>query len=280
MVKRLAAVLLAVGIISAGWVWGLRVPAESGSRDVPSSPSLPRPLSEGWPLIFDGQFTGQRLNTSAWGTCYPWAAQGSGCTNFGKDNHEREWYLPSQVRVSGGVLHLVAQHIPTSGRDAHGMPMEYACRSGMVTTFPSFRFKYGYVQIVARIPSGPGLWPALWLAAANLKWPPEIDIFERWARPRNRTGVYLHPVGAPLVIGHPATADLSVGWHTFSLLWTSSKLAWFIDGNRVMTVYQNIPDQPMYILADLASYGDQRAPGECDGTMLIRSVKVWRVKAG
>jgi beta-glucanase (GH16 family) len=294
---RIAGALVTLGVVAGFVLWGLRpaapartahpgVPSGSGWPAAPASSSASPPVSApsslpppdvtsaGWRLAFDARFPGSRLDTSVWGTCYPWAGTASGCTNFGSPEHE--WYLPSQDQVSGGVLHLVAQRVPTQGRAANGSPEEYACRSGMVTTYPSFRFEYGYVQVVARIPSGAGLWPALWLAAANLKWPPEIDILEHWGPPKERTGVYFHPRGAGEAEAHPATADLSAGWHTFSVNWTPSSVTWFIDGHAALAVGQHVPHQPMYFIANVADYWLPPSGGGCDGALLIRSVKVWQ----
>lgn len=296
-VTKVAGVLVAVGVAVGLVLWGLKpmAPARAAGSGAPtgsvrgtppvspsarpsfaspSALSVPDVTSGGWRLAFDGRFSGPRLDTSVWSTCYPWAGTGSGCTNFG--NTEYEWYRPSQDQVSGGVLRLIAQRVPTQGETANGSPKEYGCRSGMVTTYPGFRFTYGYVQVVARIPSGTGLWPALWLAAASLKWPPEIDILEHWGPPHERTGTYFHPLGAPEVERHPATANLSVGWHTFSVNWTPTSVTWFIDGHAVFSVDQHIPHQPMYFIANVADYSLPRNGGGCSGTMLIQSVKVWR----
>jgi hypothetical protein len=95
-------------------------------------------LPQSWKLTFDSAFSGSQLDPSVWGTCYPWWPSG-GCTNFG-NTHDREleWYKASQDQVSDGALHLVAQREPTLGLSKSGAPKEYACRSGMVTTYPSF----------------------------------------------------------------------------------------------------------------------------------------------
>lgn len=233
-----------------------------------------RPSGPGPRPAFASDFSGSRLNTKIWGTCYPWAHAQAGCSNFG--NKEYEWYLPSQVRVSGGVLHLIAQRIPTVGQDARAAPKQYSCRSGMVTTYPGFRFRYGYVQMVAKVPGEPGLWPALWLAAANLRWPPEMDMLEHYGAPDVRTNVAFHPAGAPAVTKFLDIANLNSGWHTFGLSWTSSRLVWFIDGRAVLTISHHIPHQPMYLIANLAVYQPPAASQGCQGTMLIRSIKVWQ----
>ena len=182
--------------------------------------------------------------------------------------------MPTQDRMANGALALVAQRRRTRGENRQAKPVTYECRSGMVTTYPSFRFKYGYIQIVARIPYGFGLWPALWLAAANLKWPPEIDIMEHWAS-SPRVDQFFHPVGHTQFFGRAHPGNMSFGWHSFSLLWSPSKLVWFIDGHEELTVAQDIPDIPMYLIANVADKQVLANQG-CDGSMLIRSVKVWQ----
>jgi beta-glucanase (GH16 family) len=270
--------ILAVGVVGVG------VAAKLHSKHSPSkvvavklaTPPVTPPASPpaSWKLTFNPSFTGTTLDSAVWDTCYPWDTSSSGCTNFGNTSDEdKEWYLSSQDQVSGGVLHLVAQREPTPGSDQQGAPKEYACRSGMVTTDPGFRFEYGYVQVVAKLPFGKGLWPALWLAAANEKWPPEIDIEEHWhTDPFER--VYLHPTVGPRQGGEVSTPNLAVGWHTFTLSWTKTRLSWYYDGKQVFTTTTDIPQQSMYLIANLAV--DDASPGGCSGSLLIKSVKVWQ----
>jgi beta-glucanase (GH16 family) len=272
-INRLAAAAAAVAIVY--WPTGFpHASAHSSASSRPPALQHPAGPGNGWKLSFDPRFTGSRLNTSVWATCYPWAQAASGCTNFGNSG-EDEWYLPSQDKVSQGILHLVAQQIPTPGTNRDGAPEEYYCRSGMVTSYPGFRFEYGYLQVIARIPYATGLWPALWLLPANQQWPPEIDLLEHWGANQADTAVHLHPVGAETIGAYPVTANLSVGWHTFALYWTRTRLVWYVDGRAVMSTEQHIPDQPMYFIANLANTSPPGSAG-CDGTLLIRSVKVWQ----
>jgi len=116
----------------------------------------------------------------------------------------------------------------------------------------------------------------LWLAAADLKWPPEIDILERWGPPADKAGVYFHPLNAPPDITHlsPAMlAGLGSGWHTFSVSWTSQKIIWYVDSVPLMVITSNIPHQLMYLVADLADY---TKTGGCSGELLIKSIDVWQ----
>jgi beta-glucanase (GH16 family) len=244
----------------------------------PSSPPSPSPspsptqtsVVAGMRLAFHQEFTGS-LDRSVWDTCYPWAANPAGCTNF--SNPEEEWYLPSQVQVTGGALHLIAQKEATAGTTKSGQPEQYSCRSGMITSYPGFQFQYGYVSIVAQVPMGEDLWSGLWLAAANFQWPPEIDLVESYGPPISKAITTFHPVNAAFAEGQlPAAqfASLSSGWHTFSLLW-------YLDNAPVMTITAHIPGQKMYLVANLANYtGAGTGAGSCNGQLLIRSIDVWQ----
>lgn len=245
-------------------------PSSSSSQD--GVPGYVARLGSGWKTLLGATFTGSRLDTSLWGTCYPWGSA-DGCTNFG--NSEYEWYLPSQDQVSGGALHLVAQRAQTPGRAKGGGAQTYSYRSGMVTTYPSLRYQYGYTQIVARIPYGPGLWPALWLAASNQKWPPEIDILEH-SDTAAQYSEHLHATDTSVQAATESTENLSSGWHTFGLYWSPSKVVWYIDGQQVMSASSGVPRQSMYLIANLA-VNQQDPAGWEDGSALdIRSVTVWQ----
>jgi len=222
---------------------------------------------------FSATFSGSRLNTKIWDTCYPDSDQ-SGCTNFG--NKEYQWYEPSQVKVSDGHLRLIARRIKTIGKSANGTREVYECRSGMVTSYPGFHFKYGFVQIVADVPHAAGLWPALWLAPADGQYPPEVDMLESWGV-NHETASFYHPVpeGAKEDRGL-IPVRLTRGWQTYSLRWTSSKLIYYVGNKVVLTVKSRTPHLAMYLIANVAEYASPKA-GRCTGQMLIRSVKIWKV---
>jgi beta-glucanase (GH16 family) len=239
-------------------------PASRPSAAVPKPP-------KGKPA-FNAGFGGSKLNTKVWDTCYPFMTNyKGGCTNFG-NHQEAEWYLPSQVKVSGGVVHLVAQRERTVGRTSTGKRKVYDCRSGMITSYPGFKFEYGFVQVVANISHGNGLWPALWLAAANGKFPPEIDMVESWGV-HVETASFFHPVTGKTSRAR-YSPGLTRGWQTYSLSWTSSTLKYWVGKKLVMTITKDVPQQAMYFVADLAEYLPAKR-GYCSGQTEIKSVKIW-----
>jgi beta-glucanase (GH16 family) len=230
-----------------------------------------------WRLAFNADFSGTSVDPRVWGECYPWANASQGCTNFGNGSEEKEWYTESQIRLKKGVLDLVAQRVPTPGYNQWGQPEEYDCRSGMVTTYPSFDFTYGFVQVVARVPRDKGMWPAFWLAAQNWQWPPEIDILEHWGTSTTARAT-LHPVWGPQQFAVVPVPDMNKGWHTFTMSWTPASVTWWYDGKQVLTTTQGVPQQAMYLILNLAV--DDDSPGGCDGRLSVKSVKVWLPPGG
>jgi beta-glucanase (GH16 family) len=267
-------------VIGALIVWGTgisaAVPVFGAQASVTTVASAEPNAARGTPTprgkpVFDATFGGSKLKTKIWDTCYPLASQ-LGCTNFG-NHQEAEWYLPSQVRVSGGVVHLVAQRKRTVGTTSTGARKVYGCRSGMITSYPGFKFEYGFVQVVAKIPHANGLWPALWLAAADGKYPPEIDMVESWGVDAE-TASFFHPVTGKRSRATYSPA-LTRGWQTYSLSWTRTRLRYYVGSRLVLTVIKNVPHQRMYFLADLAEYVPAKR-GRCNGQLEVRSVKIWK----
>jgi beta-glucanase (GH16 family) len=221
--------------------------ASCGSaRPTPIS-SLPNP--SGWKLVFSDEFNGDQLDTEKWNTCYPRVEDG-GCTNSG--NHELEWYQPDEVFVENGLLRLRAQE--------RSVKEGFTYTSGMVTTHKKFSFQYGYVEARYKVPAGQGLWPALWLLPEDEHWPPEIDIHE----------VLGHQITTIYTTLHYTTdgknhfssgsswkgPDFSADFHTIGLLWEPHLIIWTIDGIERFAVTENIPQEPFYLLANLAVGGD------------------------
>jgi beta-glucanase (GH16 family) len=208
-------------------------------------------------LLLDDQFDGSGLDPSNWVSCYWWA--GSTCTI--ESNHELEAYTPRNITVSKGELHLIARHEPAT---FNGQQFEYS--SGMISSSTQHRtmvpFQYGYVEARARVPAGSGLWSALWMLPTSHRTLPEIDIFEVVGETPGLDYQAVHlpaPNSEERVLRHTAhTDDLSAQWHVFGLLWEPNELTWYVDGVATWRVTNpdNVPHEPMYIVANLAVGGD------------------------
>ena len=76
------------------------------------------------------------------------------------------------------------------------------------------------------------------------------------------------------------STDLSAGWHTVDIEWTRGRLRWFLDGvQRYEVTGSRVPDEPMYLLMNLAVGGNAGTPPPSTGfpaSFLIDDVTVWR----
>jgi beta-glucanase (GH16 family) len=228
------------------------------------------------------EFDGSSLDTQRWATCHWWAPDG--CTIA--SNHELEWYVPSQVSVDGGALHLSADRNPVSAGDGRN----FAYRSGMISGAPTpghpgLAFTFGRVEVRARVPAGGGLWPAIWMLPASLGSLPEIDIMEQNGSDPTTVSMHFHyrdKAGSHDLSKHWSSSDLSLDWHTFGVEWSPGRLVWLIDGvERWRVEGAMVPAEPMYIVANLAvgggSVGAPTAQTVFPSELAIDSIRVWKV---
>ena len=215
-------------------------------------------------VLFEDGFDGRHIDQSTWNTCFWWADKG--CTIA--TNNELQWYLARQVRAGDGVLRLVATRRPAGGSDRPAHPFV----SGMISSgpphhsrIPKFAFRYGTAEVRASIPHGKGLWPAFWLLPASRRSKPEIDVMEVRGQAADTVGMNFHyrTAGGRVIDRGRSWTDpaLASGWHTFAVDWRPGKLVWLIDGvPRWHLSGPAVPDERMYLVANLAVGGDWPGP--------------------
>ncbi len=232
--------------------------------------------------ILSEEFGGTNLDGSRWSPCYWWSV--SGCTNL--SNHELEWYEPQQVKISGGLLQLEAKKQTVTGINGQQFKYVSGLISGASPTSNLFSFTYGYVEARVRIPKGRGLWSAFWMLPTTRSSLPEVDIFEAVGERPTEAQLHLHTRIQADGTSHNRGftwrgPDLSAGWHTYGVEWKPNSLTWFIDGVRRwrVTAVNQIPHEPMYLLANLAVGGTlTQAPGaatKLPASLRVDYVRVW-----
>ena len=177
--------------------------------------------------------------------------------------------------------------------------------SGRIASKAAFRF--GCFDIVARMPSGRGLWPALWLRTPyDRPIDGEIDIMEGFGSHPGLIQSTLHHwthgshhgfdctrIGdaASATFRQPSIchwqpghwrSDFTTAPHHFGLIWTPQALTWLIDGRPYFTLRSQIPDQTMNIHLNLAVGGlfdgDPDASTPFPAILTVRSVTVWPLR--
>ncbi len=127
-----------------------------------------------------------------------------------------------------------------------------------------FRQKYGYFEMRAKMPQGPGTWPAFWLLSDQRYRGPdgklgsfEIDILEQYGHaPRNFHANYhwwLKDGGHRGVGDYFIVSDMTENFHDYGFYWDEKEMIWYFDGVELWR--QPTPPEAnaeFYILVNLA----------------------------
>jgi beta-glucanase (GH16 family) len=207
-----------------------------------------------WELVWSDEFNGTAVDPAKWHVENAFLVK----------NNELQHYAPDDVSVAGGLVTLRSQQRSFMGRNY---------TSGLIDTQGRFQFRYGRVEGRMRIPRGQGIWPAFWMAPADGRWPPEIDMMESIGNPNT---VYMtHHWGASCTqhtfAGNPFTGpDYSQRFAVFAVEWFPDRIDWYIDGVLRRTTTTAIPNVPMFIILNTAVGGDW--PGNPNATTVFPQV--------
>ena len=264
IVKRWAAirVLFFQAAAITGLTWLTIAVAPAAAETVPP---------QNWEVSFSDEFKNLRLwdgtPRGIWEPQYPWGSRTNGAKELeyyvdprpGHDSPALFELAPFSIEKSG--LLIQARPVPVT-RQAFTEHLPYA--SGLLTTFHSFSFTYGYVEMRARVPAGKGLWPAFWLLPVDETWPPEIDVMEALDQNTNEFHATAHTRASgkhTAVSSTVETPDLSEDFHVYAVKWTAEEIAWYFDGRRVAaTPTPADMHKPMYLLVNLAVGGWAQSP--------------------
>ena len=187
----------------------------------------------GYQLAWTDEFTGDALNMDNYNF-----EIGDGCPNLcGWGNNELEYYTdsPENIRVEDGKLVMTATRLGDQG-----------FRSARIQTKDKREFKFGRIDVRARLPEGRGIWPAIWMLGANIDevgWPAsgEIDIMEmvgHTPRVSHGTAHWGNPGDPSTFVGSSITIDenFSEQFHVFTLIWEQNEIKWYVDETLFHTV--------------------------------------------
>jgi len=197
-------------------------------------------------------------------------------------NRESQYYTRARLenaRVEHGVLVIESrkERYPNPAYRAGSgdwREREFAdYTSASITTEGKAAWRYGRLEVRAKLPIGRGLWPAIWMLGTNraeVGWPRcgEIDIMENVGfdpdvlHANIHTQAYNHVrrtgKGSSTVVEKPY-AD----FHVYALEWFEDRLDFFVDGRKYFTFANERTgsdawpyDQPFYLIVNSAVGGD------------------------
>jgi beta-glucanase (GH16 family) len=243
---------------------------------------------QGWDLVWQDEFDGASIDLSKWE--YEVNANGGG-------NNELQYYTARSANsyVKDGVLVMQALQEHFTGAEG---TREYT--SARMRTLNKGDWKYGRLDIKAKLPRGQGLWPAIWMLPTDWLYggwaaSGEIDIMELLGQDIKTVYGTLHYGGQWPDNAHTGTSfkltqgDFSNDFHVFRLDWEANEFRWYVDDQLYQTQKQwytkgkPFPapfDQRFHLLLNVAVGGNW--PGNPDATttfpqtMTVDYVRVYK----
>jgi PBP1b-binding outer membrane lipoprotein LpoB len=196
-------------------------------------------------------------------------------------NNELQSYTnrPENTIVQDGVLKIKAI------REKYG---KGDFTSGRLESNGKFDFTYGKIVIRAKLPTGVGTWPAVWMLGSNIGsvgWPAcgEVDILESVGKELNVNHSSLHSPGRS---GNtPDTGTINVPndnteFHIYTADWRSSYIKFYVD-DKLYYTFANNPTFPFnknfYLIVNLAMGGVWGGPVDPNFTSSTFEVDYIRV---
>ncbi|GIO32904.1 MULTISPECIES: family 16 glycosylhydrolase [Paenibacillus] len=283
-------------------------PDVTGQEDIPiGTPS--DPAIEGMNLVWQDEFNGTSLDRSKWNYETGYYLNDDPNT-WGWGNSELQHYTDSaqNVFVQDGKLNIRALNEPKSFPQDPNRYAQYS--SGKINTKDRFSLKYGRVDFRAKLPTGSGIWPALWMLPqdnAYGTWASsgEIDVMEARGRLPGATSGAIHFGGQWPANRHlsgeyhfPEGQTFANDYHVYSVVWEEDNIKWYVDGKFFFKTTRdqwysaaapnnpNAPfDQPFYLIMNLAiggafDGGHTPDPSDIPATMQVDYVRVYKAGQG
>lgn len=282
--------------------------------------AAPAAAADNWTMVWSDEFDGDKIDRSKWGFDVD-------CWGGGNDEHQCYTKSPRNAAVEDGKLVITARYervtgpaLPEHLRRTSATPEAEATRdisSARLSTRGKASWRYGKVEVRAKLPQGQGTWPAIWML-------PEKDRYGTWAASGEIDILEAVNLGVPCakcpggrentILGTlhfggkwpnnkhkgeevPFPEVLNGGFHTYAIEWGPERITWQVDGKTYAartadewsttgSKARGAPfDQPFHLILNLAIGGklaETRGLGgvRLDGypkRMEIDWVRVWQV---
>jgi beta-glucanase (GH16 family) len=215
----------------------------SETKTDPSKVDPQQPVSD-WQMVWNDEFDSETINSQNW-------THEVNCDGGG--NNEKQCYTDNAENsyIADGTLSLVA--LPAE--EGADLPFTSA---RMITRYKA-DFKYGRIEISAKLPSGQGSWPAFWMMPTDEEyggWPRsgEIDILEAVnLKTVDEEGVVESNTHGTLHYGKAwpdnshsgqsynleSGANPADDFHTYAIEWQEGEIRWYVDGYLYATQRQS-----------------------------------------
>ncbi len=227
---------------------------------------------EGWALVWNDEFDGPALNLEKWS--FEIGGHGWG-------NNELQYYSDddSTAFIQDGKLVIRADLVPQGTGSSDNLRYFSSAR---LRTSGKGDWRYGRIEVKAKLALGQGIWPAIWMLPTDWMyggWPEsgEIDIMEHVGYDPGRvhgsihTGSYNHKINTQRG-GSKLLDKISSKFYVYAIEWYEDRIDFLIDDSKYFS-FQNDGkndfntwpfNQRFHLLINIAVGGDW--PGSPDET--------------
>src|SRR5262249_26396635 len=230
-------------MVRAAWCWGLLM---SVAVLAPVGDDRAADPAAEWKLVWSDECDGREIEKTKWDF-----DRGNGFYNYdanvwisGGGNNELQYYTgePDNAFIKDGMLHIRALKESYQGCGYTSARLKTRKKDGS----PLFCKKYGKFEFRAKLPTGKGVWPALWMLPQQEKYggwaaSGEIDGMEAKGHELNKV-----PGTLPFGSRWPANAlagkdyefprgDSIANFHVYAVEWEPGQIRWSVDGRLYST---------------------------------------------
>jgi len=215
----------------------------AASAALGSRPAALQPDANEWKLTWSDEFDGAEIDRKKWDFDI-----GNGFYNYdanqwisGWGNNELEYYTkePENAFVKDGRLHIraIKESIHNCGYSSARLKTRKKDGTAL------FAQTFGRIEFRAKLPTGKGVWPALWMLPASDKYgvwaaSGEIDVMEARGQEPNKVLGTLHfgsqwPNNAHASKEFEFAKGSSIAeFHTYAVEWLPGEIRWLVDGKE------------------------------------------------
>lgn len=216
----------------------------SGPEEGPRCDAGPEANLDGWRLVWCDEFNGTAIDPKKWD--FDIGDGGNLPAGPGWGNQEKEYYTKRSENAHTEGGNLVLSALKDGPHYGNGVGPGYDYSSARMVTRGNADWTYGRFEARAKLPSGQGLWPAIWMLPVDPAYggwaaSGEIDILELKGQAPNIAYGTLHfgnQWNRNEYVGCQYAApggDLSQDFHVFAVEWDSTAIKFFADGVQYET---------------------------------------------
>ena len=199
-----------------------------------------------WKLVWSDEFDGKEIDRAKWDFDV-----GNGFFNYdanvwiaGWGNDELQYYTrePDNAFVKDGMLHIRAIKESLHGCGYTSAKLKTQKKDGS----PLFNQRYGKFEFRAKLPTGRGVWPALWMLPQSSKYggwaaSGEIDVMEARGQEPTKVLGTIHfggrwPANAEASKTHELPDKQTIAdFHVYAVEWEPGEIRWYLDGKKFAT---------------------------------------------